>query len=73
MKRLINKLRGKSSEKNLINAVVLASRTYPNDMQFGRCIRNFMFATTRAGKIDEEDMYEIMENVIEDIKITTRL
>ncbi len=73
MKKLIRKLRGKSDDKNLLNAIILASKAYPNDMQFGRCIRNFMFATTRAGKIDEEDMYEIMENVIEDIKITTRL
>ena len=73
MKRLIRKLRGKTSEKNLINAMVLASRTYPNDMQFGRCMRNFLFATTRAGKIDEEDMFEIMEDVIETTKANTRL
>ena len=73
MKKLIRKLRGKSSEKNLMNAIVLASRAYPNDMQFGRCMRNFLFATTRAGKIDEEDMFEIMEDVIETVKESTRL
>tara|TARA_S200002703_G_C3797460_1_gene246266 strand:- start:2668 stop:2889 length:222 start_codon:yes stop_codon:yes gene_type:complete len=73
MKRLINKLRGKSSEKNLINAIVLASRTYPNDMQFGRCVRNFLFATTRSGKMSEEDMFEIMEDVIKTTKANTRL
>ncbi len=73
MKRLIRKLRGKSSEKNVMNAIALASRTYPNDMQFGRCMRNFLFASARAGKIDEEDMFEIMEEVIETTKVNTRL
>lgn len=73
MKRLLRKLRGKSSEKNLINAIVLASRTYPNDMQYGRCMRNFLFATTKAGDISEEDMFKIMENVIEKTKLSTRL
>ncbi len=73
MKRLIRKLRGKSSEKNLMNAMALASREYPNDMQFGRCMRNFLFATTRAGIVDEEDMFEIMEDVIQTTRDNTRL
>lgn len=69
MKRLINKLIGKRSKKNLLNAIVLASRKCPNDMEFGRCIRNFMFTTSAAGTVSEKDMYKIMEDVIEYTKL----
>ena len=69
MKRLINKLIGKSSEKNLLTAIVLASRKCPNDMEFDRCIRNFMFTTSAAETVSEKDMYKIMEESIEYTKL----
>ena len=69
MKKLLKRLTGKKSEQNLLNAIVLASRKFPNDMEFGRCIRNFMFTTSAAGTVSEKDMYKIMEDVIEYTKL----
>jgi hypothetical protein len=69
MKKLLQRLTGRKSQQNLLNAILLASRKFPNDMELGRCIRNFMFITSTAGTMSEKDMYKIMEESIEYTKL----
>ena len=69
MKKLISKLRGKRNKENLINGIIEASKTFPNDMTFGRCMRLFMFECTEHEVVDDEKMYQIMQECIDYVKV----
>ncbi len=59
MRKLLRRLKGKN-EENLLTALAEASKEFPNDMEYGRCVRNFLFECTSAGEISESDMYKLM-------------
>ena len=65
MKKLWNKIRNRRNKgENLLNGIIDASYAHPNDMEFGRCIRMFMFECTGKDVVDDKLMYEIMQNCI---------
>jgi len=71
MKKIINKLRSKQSpgdgQEILINGIIEASRRFPNDMEFGRCVRLFMLECTEAGDVSQKDMYDLMQKAINQV------
>tara|TARA_Y100000385_G_scaffold272677_1_gene313758 strand:- start:65 stop:289 length:225 start_codon:yes stop_codon:yes gene_type:complete len=66
MKKLWNKIRNRNKGENLLNGIIDASYACPNDMEFGRCIRNFMFECTAKDTVDDSIMYKIMQKCIKD-------
>ena len=67
MKKLWNKIKNRRNKgENLLNGIIDASYAHPNDMEFGRCIRNFMFECTAKDTVDDSTMYKIMQKCIKD-------
>mgnify|MGYP003645519754 CR=1 FL=1 len=60
MIKILRKYFQGSSDKDLINTLLLASKEFPNDMEYGRCIRNFLWEASQAGEISENDMHNLM-------------
>ena len=74
MKNLLKKLT-KKREENLLNAINMASKEFPNDLQFGSCVRSFLLQCKKLNGISEKDMYKIMKETnskIENSNITVK-
>ncbi len=68
MRKLLRRIRGRN-DKNLLTALAMAAAEFPNDMEYGRCVRNFLWECESAGGMSESDMCNLMTVAISSTRL----
>ena len=58
----MKKFKETGSDKNILQALALARKEFPNDAKFGSVIAKFLLEIkTKAAPYSDEDLYNLME------------
>ena len=63
MRNIFKKKRKENNRKYLINAILDAEKKWPNNMDYGNIMRQFVMTVKENHIIEEDELYDMLKNV----------
>ena len=63
MRNIFKKKTKENNRKHLINAILDAEKKWPNNMDYGKIMRQFVMTVKENHIIEEDELYDMLKNV----------
>ncbi len=63
MRNIFKRKRKENNRKYLINAILDAEKKWPNNMDYGKIMRQFVMTVKENHIIEEDELYDMLKNV----------